>query len=394
MLREMMSPNGGRRMTSTFHQSSKGRQTLEQVSGKEYAKMSPRPGLVDWGAAGVSTVAPTVAVGGSAASSRPVPNPYPYGYVNYPSMLRVGTMPCADGQQHMLYDSMDSFLARSYRGVPETVGTRSAQVHNSESASVAILESQVKSMEENLRSARIVASQKLAEASQACEYVRLVEYALQNVSQNLNKISGADVHAPQNPRKRPADAPTSLLAASRKKGRMTQSDRSTLASVPTSVGKRPPMDMKRLDMSLSYTVLRVANWGETPALFLRPADQPKARPGFFKPPKAYFSFRFVEGDHIKVLKIGYSSSRNRVCKDISVRRCTPSGAMVTMPRPLNQTTPNKQQELRLAHMSAAAAKIYKEMRAKVAGSDDRGSESPPRKLTLSERLAGIPAIKK
>jgi len=61
--------------------------------------------------------------------------------------------------------------------------------------------------------------------------------------------------------------------------------------------------MKRLEKGVWYEVVRVAKWGETPAVFLQHEDG-KAMPGFFKPPKVYYHHSYQVGDKIKLLQVG------------------------------------------------------------------------------------------
>jgi hypothetical protein len=88
---------------------------------------------------------------------------------------------------------------------------------------------------------------------------------------------------------------------------------------PAAAGKRPPRDMKRLDLASWYVVCKVMKWGDTPALFVRGAAKSEDDYGFYKPPAQYYSYHFQIGDRIQVSQLGYSSSRNRVATSIRVK---------------------------------------------------------------------------
>jgi hypothetical protein len=95
---------------------------------------------------------------------------------------------------------------------------------------------------------------------------------------------------------------------------------SRLTQIPwvVTAGKRPPRDMKRLDPSIWYVVCKTTRWGDTMALFLRSSVN-EHDAGFFKPPVRYSTFEFETGDCVRVSRIGYSPSRNKIATEIVIR---------------------------------------------------------------------------
>jgi hypothetical protein len=88
---------------------------------------------------------------------------------------------------------------------------------------------------------------------------------------------------------------------------------------PVAAGKRPPRDMKRLDVSRWYVVCKVMKWGETPALFMRDFENPETDFGFYKPPVLFHTFPFQVGDQLQLHCVGYSVSRNKIATSIRLR---------------------------------------------------------------------------
>ena len=95
---------------------------------------------------------------------------------------------------------------------------------------------------------------------------------------------------------------------------------SQITQIPwvVSAGKRPPRDMKRLDQNVWYVVCKATRWGESTALFLRSTVN-DADAGFFKPPMRYANYEFDVGDCVRVSRVGYSASRNKIATDIAIR---------------------------------------------------------------------------
>ncbi|KAH9251819.1 hypothetical protein BASA81_010262 [Batrachochytrium salamandrivorans] len=90
---------------------------------------------------------------------------------------------------------------------------------------------------------------------------------------------------------------------------------------PAAAGKRPPRDMKRLNIQLWYVVCKVMKWGDTPALFMRVCSLAEAEVdfGFYKPPVMFHTYPFQVGDRLQLHLVGYSMSRNKIATSIRLR---------------------------------------------------------------------------
>eukprot|EP00924_Labyrinthula_sp_SR-Ha-C_P002369 maker-scaffold_16-snap-gene-2.49-mRNA-1 protein AED:0.00 eAED:0.00 QI:331/1/1/1/1/1/2/208/500 len=184
---------------------------------------------------------------------------------------------------------------------------------------------------------------------------------------------------PENSLKRPAENEEEKKANETIAKRLRRFEEMKMVALRNeSVGKRPPKDMKRLDPTYWYEVLRVAKWGDTPALLLTRGDQvdkkllhpvfstyyttagaseqvnvqktvteskqgqitetspqtehkqrtkdspeeqsskKQGEPAFYKPPKDFLLFDFRAGDKVRLTRVGYSRSRNLVAQAVAI----------------------------------------------------------------------------